>query len=111
MPRLFEASEVLAAASWELQNHFQVGDPSSSSSSTGAATALSWRQPAPCLPPLLLVGTATGGAQVWVYQPQLMRWEQAAALGSPQVRAAVGGWAARGMQAQAAGQDGSVSLP
>ena len=81
--RFFEASEVLAAASWELQNHFRIG---SSSGSGGAATALSWRQPAPGLPPLLLVGTAQAGAQIWVHQQQLMRWEQVASPGSPQVR-------------------------
>ena len=82
---------MLAAASWELQNHFRVAASSSGGSSSGgggggAATALSWRQPAPGLPPLLLVGTAQAGAQIWVYQQQLMRWEQAATLGSPQVR-------------------------
>jgi hypothetical protein len=73
---------VLAAASWELQNHFRIA---SSGSGGGAATALSWRQPAPGLPPLLLVGTAQAGAQIWAYQQQFMRWEQAASLGSPQV--------------------------
>lgn len=61
-----------------------------SGSSGGAATALSWRQPAPGLPPLLLVGTAQAGAQIWFYQQQLMRWELAATLGSVQVRC----WAA-----------------
>lgn len=74
---------MLAAESWELQNHFRTGSSSSSGASAGgAATALSWRPHAPGLPPLLLVGTAQAGAQVWAYQQQLMRWEQAAALGS-----------------------------
>lgn len=79
-PRFFEASEVLAAASWELQNHFRLGG------AAGAATALSWRPSAPGLPPLLLVGTAAAGAQVWWYQQQLMRWQLAATLGDTQVR-------------------------
>ncbi len=78
---------MLAATSWELQNYFRVG--SSASSSGGAATALSWRQPAPGMPPLLLVGTAQLGAQIWMYQQQFMRWERAATLGSAQVRRCV----------------------
>ncbi|PSC70623.1 Nucleoporin seh1-A [Micractinium conductrix] len=75
--RFFEASAVLAADSWELQNYFRLGR------AAGAATALSWRQPAPGLPPLLVVGTAAAGAQVWAYRRQLMRWEQEATLGGP----------------------------
>ena len=77
--RFFEASAVLAADSWELQNYFRLGR------AAGAATALSWRQPAPGLPPLLVVGTAAAGAQVWAYRRQLMRWEQEATLGGPTV--------------------------
>ncbi|KAI7846335.1 hypothetical protein COHA_000172 [Chlorella ohadii] len=82
--RLFEASELLAAPSWDLQNQFRVAGSGSSGSGGGAATALSWRQPAPGLPPLLVAGTAQAGAQIWYYQQQLMRWELAATLGSPQ---------------------------
>ena len=69
---------MLAAASWELQNHFRIGG-----SAGGAATSLSWRAPASGLPPLLLVGTAAAGAQVWAYQRQLMRWQQVGSLGGP----------------------------
>lgn len=76
--RFYEATDVLAASGWELQNHFRLGG------STGAATAISWRPAAPGVPPLLLVGTALGFAQVWVYRRQLMRWEHAATLGGPQ---------------------------
>lgn len=85
--RLYGASDLLAAASWELHNQFRVASSGSSSSSGGggAATALSWRQPAPGLPPLLVAGTAQAGAQIWFYQQQLMRWELATTLGSPQV--------------------------
>lgn len=75
---MFEASAPLAAASWELASELQA--------STQACTGLDWQQPSPGLPPLLVVGTAADGAQVWMYREQLMRWEQAATLGSPQVR-------------------------
>lgn len=75
--RCFQASSLLAPTTWELHNLFQVG-------SGRAATSLSWRQPEPNVLPLLLVGTATAGAQIWMYQERLMSWTQAATLGSLQ---------------------------
>ena len=77
--RLFSASNVLAAASWRLENQFCVA-------SGGAATALAWRLHTPGVPPMLLVGTAAAGAQVWQYQQRIRRWEPAVMLGSSQVR-------------------------
>lgn len=86
--RFFEASAALAA-SWDLQNQLRVG------AGAGAATALSWRQAVPGLPPMLLVGTSQAGAQIWLYQQARLRWEQAATLSSPEVciwHAAYCGW-------------------
>jgi hypothetical protein len=51
--------------------------------------SLSWRQPDPSVPLLLLVGTASVGAQVWMYQERLMSWTQVATLRSLQVRSTV----------------------
>ena len=78
--RFFEASEPLAADSWELQNELQASQQSK------ACTSLAWRPHSAGLPPLLLVGTAADSAQVWMYREPLMRWELATSLGTLQVR-------------------------
>ncbi len=86
--RTFAASAPLDAASWDPHAELQL------EREAGAATALAWREADPGLPPLLVVGAAAGGAQIWTFREALLRWERAVALESDAPTTAVA-WAPR----------------
>lgn len=47
----------------------------------GACTSVDWHAHIDGIPPLLVVGTATEGADIWMLQQSLMRWHRLAHLG------------------------------
>ena len=74
--RTFIANSPLNATTWDPHSLLQLNHTS------GACTSLSWREYDPILPPLLVVGTSAGTAEVWTFQEQFLRWEKATQLNS-----------------------------
>lgn len=74
--RTFIADALLDAKTWDLHTEIKVGGVDS------ACTCLGWRDHDGALPPLLVAGSASGHAELWMFHKATLGWERMATLGT-----------------------------
>ena len=72
--RTFIATAPLNADSWDSHSELQLDR------TLGGCVCLSWREWDPTLPALVVLGSAIGRAEIWMFKEQLLRWERVAQI-------------------------------